>query len=127
MKVIILKKNKIKQVKDGYARNFLIPQGLAVLATPQELKKLKVRQEKAKKDIKLLEKTELEMSLRVGETGKAFGAITASDIAKELNLNKKQVLLKKPIKKPGDYKIKIDLEGEKPQLSLRVSADHQTE
>lgn len=126
MKVIFLKTNKIKQVKDGYARNFLIPQGLAVLATKQEIENLEQRQAKIKKQEKRLSKKILHMTLKVGETGKSFGSITSAKIAKKLNINKKQVLLKEPIRKTGKYKVAIDLgQGTQPQLSLRVSAQNQ--
>jgi len=126
MKVIIQKTGEIKNVKDGYARNYLMPRGLAVLATSLAVQDLERKQAKIKKQAQRLEKMKLEIELKIGEKGKAFGAITAKDIAEKLNLDKKQVLLEEPIKKPGEYKIAIDLgQGRRPQLSLRVSDQNQ--
>jgi len=127
MKVIIKKTSEIKNVKDGYARNYLIPQGLAILATNLAVQELEKQQAKIKKQAQKLEKIKLDIELKIGEKGKAFGAITAKDIAEKLNLDKKQVLLEEPIKKPGEYKIAIDLgQGIRPQLSLRVSGQSQS-
>lgn len=126
MKIILKKTNEIKNVKDGYARNYLIPQGLAVLATNLAIQELEKQQAKIRKQAEKLEKIKLSLKLKIGDKGKAFGAITAAKIAKKLNLNKKQVLLDKPIKRVGDYKIKIDLGQAKPQLFLRVSGERQS-
>lgn len=126
MKVILEKTSEIKNVKDGYARNYLIPQGLAVLATDLAIQELEKQQAKARKQAEKLEKRKLSFKLKIGDKGKAFGAITAKDIAEKLNLDKKQILLDKPIKKAGEYKIKIDLGHAKPELCLRVSGQSQT-
>ncbi len=126
MKVIIKKTSEIKNVKDGYARNYLIPHGLAVLATNLAIQELERKQAKIKKQAQKLEKIKLDIELEIGEKGKAFGAITAKDIAEKLNLDKKQVFLEEPIKKPGEYKITIDLGQLKPQLSLHVSGQRQS-
>ncbi|MFH1392325.1 MAG: 50S ribosomal protein L9 [bacterium] len=127
MKVILKKTSEIKNVKDGYARNYLIPQGLAVLATNLAVQELEKQQAQIKKQAEKLEKTKISLKLKIGKKGKAFGAITAKDIAEKLDINKKQVLLEKPIKKPGQYKVVIDLgQGIKPQLSLRVSGQNQS-
>lgn len=126
MQVIIKKTGQIKNVKDGYARNYLIPQGLAVLATSLAVQELEKQQAKIKKQAQKIEKMKINIELVIGETGKAFGAVTAKDIAQKLNLDKKQVLLEEPIKKPGEYKIAIDLgQGIRPQLSLHVSGHRQ--
>lgn len=126
MKVILKKTGEIKDVKDGYARNYLIPNNLAVLATALAIQDLERKQAKLKKRTQALSKTVLIMKLEVGEKGKAFGSITSQDIADKLKINKKQVLLEKPIKKTGEYKIAIKL-GPKsqPKLLLRVSAKNQ--
>lgn len=127
MKVIIKKTSEIKNVKDGYARNYLIPQGLAVLATNLAIQDLERKQAKIRKQAEALSKKTLTMYLRAGESkDKFFGSITALKIAKELGLDKKQILLEKPIKKPGEYKITIDLGQLKPELSLRVSDQRQS-
>jgi large subunit ribosomal protein L9 len=135
MRVIIKETGEIKEVKDGYGRNFLIPRGLAVLATPQAIKKIeRQKQEEMHKIQELaqkIEQTKLEMQVRVGERGKLFGGITPLKIAKALKekgikISKKQVLLKEPIKNLGKYSITIELASQlKPQLSLRVVAQSQ--
>jgi len=132
MKIILLKdveklgkKGEVKKVADGYARNFLIPQGLAVLATEEELKKLEQRQkiesEKAKKELELyqelalkLDGLELEIPAKVSEDGKLFGAITPSKICeylkeREFEINPKQIKLERPIKEIGEYEVTIEL------------------
>lgn len=135
MKVIIKKTNEIKEVKDGYGRNFLLPKGLAVLATSAAIARIEQeKKEKEKKAQELAEKLDdlvLEMPVRVGKTKKLFGAITAQKIVDKLKekgfeINKKQVLLEEPIKKPGQFKIMIDLgRGVKSQLCLHVGRGHQ--
>ncbi|PIP17346.1 MAG: 50S ribosomal protein L9 [Candidatus Portnoybacteria bacterium CG23_combo_of_CG06-09_8_20_14_all_37_13] len=122
MKIIIKKTSEIKNVKDGYARNYLIPRGLAVLATGLAVQELEKQQAKIKRQAQKLEKIKLDIELKIGEKGKAFGAITAKDIAEKLKLDKKQVFLEEPIKQPGEYKVTIDLgQGIRPQLFLHVS------
>jgi large subunit ribosomal protein L9 len=116
----------IKEVAPGFARNFLFPQGLAVnfsspkasLILAQMEKKRKEREAEilaAKEQIKKLEGLVIEIAAKVGSKGKMFGSVTAEDIAKEVNkkskieIGKSQVLLEAPIKKLGEYKIKIRL------------------
>ena len=132
MKVILLKDveklgraGEVKKVADGYARNFLIPNGLAVLATEEELKKLEERQkiesEKAKKELEIyqelasnLDGLELEIPVKVSEDGKLFGTITPSKICeylkeKKFDIKQKQIKLEKPIKEIGEYDVTIEL------------------
>ncbi len=143
MKVILLqdikslgKKLDIKEVSDGYARNFLLPKKLAEAATDVALKKIKEQKEK----IVLAEKKNLENSQKLAETlrnkeivirakekgGKLFGSILAKDIIRELgkeniNIAEKAVVLKNPIKATGKYKVKIVLEnGIQAEINLSV-------
>lgn len=125
MKVIIHKTGEIKEVKNGYARNYLIPQNLAILATELAIQDLEREKSKLKKQAEVFSKKVISMKLEVGDKGKAFGSITSADIAEKLKINKKQVLLEKPIKKAGEYKIAINLGQLKPKLLLRVSAKNQ--
>ena len=119
-------KGEIKEVTLGYARNFLIPKGLAEAVTPQTLKKalalkaLRVKREKeerkkAQKIAEKLEKLSLVIPVEVSEEGKLFGSVTSSEIIQEiknktgLELNKRDIILNKPIKKVGEYEVEIKL------------------
>jgi large subunit ribosomal protein L9 len=103
MKVLLLKDvyklghaGDVKKVADGYGRNFLLPQGLAVLATPGALKTVEKIREKATVERALLNKemsgiaerlenVELQFFSKAGETGKLYGSITSQMIVDELN------------------------------------------
>ena len=121
-------KDDLVIVKNGYGRNFLIPQGKAVLATSSAKKvlaeKIKQSQNKqkeaiseAQKVVKKLEKLELKISAKSLESDKLFGSVTSSEIAKELSSNgfeieKKCIQLSSNIKKTGAYTAKIRLHRE---------------
>ena len=116
-------KNNIKEVKDGYARNFLIPQGLAKKATREALKVLekqmgakKIRDEKELENVqKLVTKIdgqEVIFIVKIGEKDQLFESITTQKISeklKELNFKIKnnQIELGEPIKKLGEFSVKI--------------------
>ncbi|NQV00656.1 MAG: 50S ribosomal protein L9 [Parcubacteria group bacterium] len=131
MKVILLKdveklgkEGEIKQVADGYARNFLIPKQMAVLATKSEMaqaeEQKKIDTQKAEEELALfqgiasqIDGLELEVPVKINEEGKLFGAITANQIAEKLKekgfkIKKEQVKLKDPIKELGEYEIAIE-------------------
>ena len=133
MRVILLKdieklgkKYEIKNVKDGYAKNFLIPQGLAKPATPQALKWLElqkeIQQKKAEEELKKaqefasnLDGLEITIPVRVGENEQLFESITAQKIAEKLKeigyeVKKTQIDLAEPIKELGEFPVKIKLE-----------------
>ena len=121
-------KDDLVVVKNGYGRNFLIPQGKAVLATSSAKKvlaeKIKQSQNKqkeaiseAQKVVKKLEKLELKISAKSLESDKLFGSVTSAEIAKELSSNgfeieKKCIQLSSNIKKTGNYTAKIRLHRE---------------
>ena len=121
-------KDDLVIVKNGYGRNFLIPQGKAVLATSSAKKvlaeKIKQSQNKQKeaiseahKVVKKLEKLELKISAKSLESDKLFGSVTSAEIAKELSSNgfeieKKCIQLSSNIKKTGAYTAKIRLHRE---------------
>jgi large subunit ribosomal protein L9 len=130
MKVILLedvervgKQADVLNVRDGYARNFLLPRNLAVEASGKQLKRLEeTRQQistrnaaKARKladRVAQLEALTLKAELRVGAEGKAFGAITNAEIAELLAasghaIDKHDVLLAEPIKEPGTHDVPI--------------------
>jgi large subunit ribosomal protein L9 len=114
-------------VKNGYGRNFLIPQGKAILATisakkvlAEKLKQSQVKEkqaiEEASKIVKKLEKLELKISAK-SENDKLFGSVTNSEISKELfsngfEIEKKCIQLSSSIKKIGSYTAKIRLHRE---------------
>ncbi|MAR62276.1 MAG: 50S ribosomal protein L9 [Flavobacteriaceae bacterium] len=121
-------KDDLVIVKNGYGRNFLIPQGKAMLATSSAKKvlaeKIKQSQNKqkeaiseAQKIVKKLEKLELKISAKSLESDKLFGSVTNVEVAKELSSNgfdieKKCVQLSSNIKKTGTYIAKIRLHRE---------------
>lgn len=131
--LIILKKavNKIGEpgdivnVKDGYARNFLLPMDLAEVSTPEKAAQIKALKEKERLEVekemaqskviaeKLL-RTSCTIAVKAGEEDKLFGAVTSTDIAKVLaeegiNIPKKKIVLEEPIKKLGIYNITVKL------------------
>lgn len=131
MKVIFLATNEIKDVAAGYARNYLFPRGLAILATEQNLAKIekqrklkekekeaKVKKEEEKKK-KFGGKT-FEIKTKVGEEGKLHGSITALKIAKVLGVEKEAICLKKPIKALGEYEVEVKIDSQKAKIKLRV-------
>ncbi|OLR64994.1 50S ribosomal protein L9 [Peptoniphilus porci] len=133
MKIILLKDDKnlgpkgsIVNAKTGYARNFLIPRGIAIEATPENLeiwKKNKIEEEKLEKENrakaneikKKLEQLTLTIKAKAGEGGRLFGAITSGDIAKNLKseykieVDKKKIDLSENIKEAGMKNIDIKL------------------
>jgi large subunit ribosomal protein L9 len=112
-------------VKDGYARNFLIPSGIAEIATAGNMKAVaEARKMSAKLELRrvgeaqaqatAIEKVPCTIKVRVGEEDKLFGAVTALDIAEFLKkenfaIDRKQILLEEPIKQLGVYNIGIKL------------------
>lgn len=120
------KKGQLVDVSDGYARNFLLPKKLAVVATPDNLNTMK-QQEKARKAQQAAEKAEAEalskklegltvkVAAKAGEGGRLFGAVTAKEISEALaaqhniNIAKTKLVLDEPIKACGGYQIKAKL------------------
>ncbi len=133
MRVILLqdienlgKKYDIKEVANGYARNFLIPRGLAKAATRDALKWLSLQKEieakKAEEDLKKVQEIasaidgqEIVIAVKVGEKNQLFESITNQKISEKLkeigfDIKKNQIDLPKPIKETGEFSIKIHLE-----------------
>ena len=120
-------KDDVVEVRDGYGRNFLIPTGKAVIATPSALKVLaeNLRQrahklEKIKADAQAqaaaLEGVALTIGAKTSSTGTIFGSVNAIQIAEALeklghNIDRKLIIVE-PIKEVGDYKAKINLHKE---------------
>ncbi|HUO58297.1 MAG TPA: 50S ribosomal protein L9 [bacterium] len=129
------KKGEVLEVKEGYARNFLIPNGLAIEASGGALKQVE-EEKKAVDRKKAKEKEEaqelankikgLTITLRhkAGDEGRLFGSITSAEIAEALkqkghDLDRKKVVLDDPIRLVGEYQVKIKLHSEV-TASLRV-------
>jgi large subunit ribosomal protein L9 len=127
----------VVKVKSGYARNYLLPHGLAYEATPGNLKRIKQERERleaaeserrgtAQGLAEKLEQVSLTFSARVGEEGKLFGSVTAADIAQQLevqgfHLEKRQIDLHEPIKALGVYRVPIRLHADvKPEVRVWV-------
>jgi large subunit ribosomal protein L9 len=137
MKVILkesLKKlgsvGEIKDVKDGYARNFLIPRGLALPATDSGMSQIKheIEMLKGKKQAEAkrlddfadkLGKASVNISVELGESGKMFGSVTkeaiAEAVAREsgIEVDKHDVLLAEPLKEPGVYTVDVRMKSSK--------------
>ena len=146
---VILKKDvqnigeagEIVNVKDGYARNFLLPQNMAEVATKgakenreKNLARIKAKQEKLHAEAletakKIEEIGVLEFSAKAGESGKLFGAITTKRIAEEIQakagieVDRKTITLDAPINKLGKFNMQIKLTSKvKAELSIKVTA-----
>ena len=132
------KKLQIVDVSEGYARNFLLPRKLAVIADNKNINeantknealkfKKKTEFEAAKKQKELLEKCFIEFKHKVGDGGKLFGSVTEKEIADEikmkfkLNIDKKKIVINVPIKQLGSYTVDIKLyEGIVAKLKIVV-------
>jgi large subunit ribosomal protein L9 len=117
---------EIKDVADGYARNYLLPKGLAIEATGGELKHLAQERQasKSKKDRAHQDAEELAtrlgavtlvFKLKAGEQGKTFGSVTAKELAEALNkeakaeIDKTKIVLREPLRSLGIHKIEVRL------------------
>lgn len=118
----------IQDVKDGYARNYLIPHGMARIATPGMIRQVEERQEAERRRINALEDDmrelaeqidgiRLEIQARVGEQGRLFGSVTSSDIAAQLSeisgheIDRRKVDLEAPIRQVGEFSVPVRLVG----------------
>jgi large subunit ribosomal protein L9 len=134
------RRGDLVKVADGYARNYLLPRKLALLATDGNKKQ--IEREKAKFDIKELEEqraaqavadrmatVEIEIARRVGETEALYGSVTSADIAdalaaKGFELDRRKLQLPDAIKRVGEYEIPVKLHRDVTvQLKVRVVAE----
>jgi large subunit ribosomal protein L9 len=130
-------KNDIVSVKPGYGRNYLIPQGLAIIASPSNRKMIEenIRQashkaEKIKKDAEALSEKMgdmvLEIPAKAGESGKIFGAVTTLQVADSLkekgfDIERRKISFNQDIKNLGEYTAELDLHKEvKKEITIRV-------
>ena len=127
-------------VKVGYARNFLLPQGKALLATESKVRELehhkRVVTEKSARDLKdlkalrdRLESVALEVTARVGEEGKLFGSVTTAHIAELLaekgyTVDRRKIQLSEPLREIGDHVVPIRLQADlTAEVALKISAE----
>jgi large subunit ribosomal protein L9 len=127
----------VVKVSNGYARNYLLPRGIAVIATDGNKKQIEAqrkrleeaedtRREQAQSQATTLEQVSLTFSARVGEEGKLFGSVTSGDIVQQLEalghkVEKRQVDLHEPIKALGVYRVPIRLHADvKPEIKVWV-------
>ncbi len=131
----------IQTVSNGYARNYLIPQGLAVVATDGEIKM--AQHNMAVKDRKIARQEEqlrslsdkiqgqrLSFTARAGDQGRLFGSITASDVATALaavineEVDRRKVVLDEPLRQVGEHTVTVHLVGKlRPQVTVVIEAE----
>ncbi|HHY38929.1 MAG TPA: 50S ribosomal protein L9 [Clostridia bacterium] len=137
-------KGSVVDVKEGYARNYLIPKGFAKNATEGALKALKdellVKEKKAEREhreaqkaAKALDGARVEIAAHAGEHGRLFGAVTAKDISEAIaqrfgiHIDKKKIDLNENIKSVGVYKVKVKLHPDVAQeVEVLVTASART-
>ncbi|MDE6529843.1 MAG: 50S ribosomal protein L9 [Lachnospiraceae bacterium] len=135
------KKGDIVEVSDGYARNFILAKKLGVEANSSNLNDLKLKKandekiaqqqlEDAREYAKVIESKKVILKIKQGEGGKAFGSISSKEIAAaakeqhDMELDKKKIVLKDPIKSVGTYQVPIKLHP-KVTASLQVSVEEE--
>ena len=128
---------EVHSVADGYGRNFLLPQGLAVMASPSMMKQAEVWRKKAearRAELRAeyealsarIEGVRLTFTARAGETGKLYGSITTSQIADDLNealgtdIDRRKVGVE-PLRQLGEHKVVVRLSGDfQPELTVVI-------
>ena len=148
MKVVLLedlpgkgKAGEIKEVSKGYARNFLLPHGLALVATPTVIKQVgsKLEGERLEEGIdrdrlvelaQQIEGREIRLKARMGAGERLFGSITAADIAEELSraigsvIDKKKIDVEKSLRQTGSYEVAVNLASDlKPQITVVIEEE----
>ena len=151
MKVLLIKDvyklgraGDVKKVADGYGRNFLIPQGMAVLATPGAVKtaeriRLKASERRALLNDEMtvvaeaLKKIQVSFGARAGETGKLYGSITSQDVADAIHKKsgyavKRQQLDMQPLRTLGEHVVRIRLTMDLiPEIKVNVYREGEAE
>jgi large subunit ribosomal protein L9 len=148
MKVILLedvpgkgKAGEINEVSKGYAKNFLLPRGLALVATPTVIKQVESRLEKEKlaesidrdRLVELaqqIDEKQIRFKARRGAGERLFGSITAADIAEELSrtigsvVDKKKIDIEKPFRQTGSYEVAVKLASDlKPKITVVIEEE----
>jgi large subunit ribosomal protein L9 len=148
MKVVLLedipgrgRAGQMKEVSKGYAKNFLLPRGLALIATPSIVKQVESRLEKEKLEESIdrerlvelaqqIEGKEIRFKARMGARERLFGSITAADVAEELSraigsvVDKKRIDLEKPFRQAGSHEIAVKLASDiKPKITVVIEEE----
>jgi large subunit ribosomal protein L9 len=134
-------KNELVKVRNGYARNFLIPQGLAVEANPSNKKQLEERLKVARKKeeamlaqinsvISKLKEAPVRIGAKTGTSGKIFGSITSLQVSRAIrdqkgyDIDRKRISINDDIKELGTYKATVDFgNGQTAEVDLEVVAE----
>ena len=152
MKVVLLedipgrgRAGQMKEVSKGYAKNFLLPRGLALIATPSIVKQVESRLEKEKLEESIdrerlvelaqqIEGKEIRFKARMGAGERLFGSITAADVAEELSraigsvVDKKKIDLEKPFRQAGSHEIAVKLASDiKPKITVVIEEEEEKE
>jgi large subunit ribosomal protein L9 len=148
MKIVLLediagtgRAGEIKEVSKGYAKNFLLPRGLALIATPAVTKQVESRLDRKKleesvdreKLVELaqqIEGKEIHFKARMGGGERLFGSITAADVAEELSraigsvIDKKKIDIEKPFRQTGSYEVAVKLASDiKPKITVVIEEE----
>lgn len=132
------------EVKDGYGRNYLIPQGKAIQATPRNIKQFKHQKSLVQSRLKKIvdaaqgvageiEAVTCTVTKKVGDQGKLFGSVTAQEIAdlleeKGLSVDKRKIQIAEPIRSLGDFQVPIKLHANvTAEIKLTVVAEEEPE
>lgn len=135
------KKGEVKNVSDGYARNFLISKGLAVEANAKNMSdlagkqssqqhKIDVEKAEAEKSAGILNEKKITITAKAGASGKLFGAVTSANVSEQiekqfgLKIDKKKINLKSEIKNFGEYEADIKLySGISAKMTVEVTEE----
>ncbi|MBA31649.1 MAG: 50S ribosomal protein L9 [Chloroflexi bacterium] len=135
----------IKDVKNGFARNYLIPNKIAVVATEQELKRAtKLREEAAERRAleqkewerisEVIQKESLDIEVKTGPTGRLYGSVTNTMIASKLrelakreDIDRKTIFIASPIRTTGSYTVRVNLfDNVSTELQINVIPDQES-
>jgi len=141
---------EVVEVKDGYGRNYLVPQGLAIAATKKNVTAVEAEQKRivaiqakeaalVKGDADKLTGVGVTIIARSGEGGKLYGSVTNMDVAKALadaghDIDRRRIIMEQPIKRLGEHLIKVKLHPRvvvdikvlvAPEASVTAAADNQ--
>jgi large subunit ribosomal protein L9 len=137
----VARAGEIKNVADGYARNFLLPRKLAAVATASTVQQAEKRARQLEKEqekldaaaqgmVATLSKSPIVIEARAGDQGRLFGSVTASDIAEAVNaragskIEHRQVALAQPIKELGIYEVSVSLtRNVRAQVTVEVQGE----
>lgn len=130
------RKGDVVRVRDGYARNFLIPRGVAIMATRQNrefVEEQRARSEKrrarereaAQKEAEKLKDLKVRIEAKTGDQGKLFGSITADNISEALtqqgySFDRKKIHLAAPIRAVGQHSVSVEIY---PQVKVTISVE----